>query len=63
MKVAVTAKGTRLDSEVDARFVRVPYILIVDTDTWALEVVDNRENVNAFKGAVIQAAPWSATGA
>ena len=56
MKVAVTAKGTLLDSDVDPRFGRAPYILIVDTDTWALEVVDNGNNANAFKGAGIQAA-------
>ena len=56
MKVAVTAKGTLLSSEVDPRFGRAPYILIVDTDTWAVEVVDNSNNANAFKGAGIQAA-------
>ena len=56
MKVAVTAKGTSLDSEIDPRFGRAPYILIVDTDTLDLEAVDNSANVNAFKGAGIQAA-------
>ncbi|WP_028319236.1 NifB/NifX family molybdenum-iron cluster-binding protein [Desulfobulbus elongatus] len=56
MKVAVTAKGALLDSEVDPRFGRAPYILIVDTDTMAVEAVDNSSNVNAFKGAGIQAA-------
>lgn len=56
MKIAVTSKGTLLDSEVDPRFGRAPYILIVDTDTLAFEVVDNSDNANAFKGAGIQAA-------
>ncbi len=56
MKVAVTSKGILLSSEVDPRFGRAPYILIVDTDTWAFEVVDNGDNANAFKGAGIQAA-------
>lgn len=56
MKVAVTSKGILLDSEVDSRFGRAPYILIVDTDTWTFEAVDNSDNVNAFKGAGIQAA-------
>jgi len=56
MKVAVTSKGTLLSSEVDPRFGRAPYILIVDTDTLAFEAVDNSDNVNAFKGAGIQAA-------
>ena len=56
MKIAVTSKGIRLGSEVDPRFGRAPYILIVDSDTLAFEVVDNSDNVNAFKGAGIQAA-------
>lgn len=56
MKIAVTAKGTNLSSEVDPRFGRAPYILIVDTDTLDLEAIDNGHNVNAFKGAGIQAA-------
>ena len=56
MKIAITAKGIRLDSEVDPRFGRAPYILIVDTETLAFEAVDNSDNVNAFKGAGIQAA-------
>ncbi len=56
MKIAITSKGTDLDSQVDPRFGRAAYILIVDTDTLELEVMDNKENVNAFKGAGIQAA-------
>jgi predicted Fe-Mo cluster-binding NifX family protein len=56
MKVAVTSKGETLDSPVDPRFGRAAYILIVDTETMAFEVMDNSENVNAFKGAGIQAA-------
>jgi len=56
MKVAVTAKGVLLSDEVDPRFGRAPYILIVDTETMDFDVVNNSENVNAFKGAGIQAA-------
>lgn len=56
MKIAVTAKGTHLSDEVDPRFGRAPYILIVDTETMAYEALDNSANVNAFKGAGIQAA-------
>jgi len=56
MIVAVTAKGTHLSDEVDPRFGRAPYILIVDTETMKYESFDNSENVNAFKGAGIQAA-------
>ncbi|MGI6655636.1 MAG: NifB/NifX family molybdenum-iron cluster-binding protein [Desulfobulbus sp.] len=56
MKIAVTSKGTQLDSEVDPRFGRAPYIIIVDPETLEFEAVDNSANVNAFKGAGIQAA-------
>ena len=56
MKIAVTSKGTDLDSQVDPRFGRAAYILIVDSKTFDFEVLDNKENVNALKGAGIQAA-------
>ncbi len=56
MKIAVTAKGIDLDSQVDPRFGRAAYILIVDTENFECEVLDNKDNVNAFKGAGIQAA-------
>jgi predicted Fe-Mo cluster-binding NifX family protein len=56
MKIAVTAVGTDIDSPVDPRFGRAAYILIVDSETFDFEVVDNKENVNALKGAGIQAA-------
>ena len=56
MKIAVTSTGTDLDSQVDPRFGRAAYILIVDSDTFDFDVLDNKENVNALKGAGIQAA-------
>ena len=56
MKIAVTSTGTELDSPVDPRFGRAAFILIVDSDTFDYEVLDNLENVNALKGAGIQAA-------
>lgn len=56
MKIAVTSKGTALDSEVDPRFGRAAYILVVDSETFEVEVLDNKQNVNALKGAGIQAA-------
>lgn len=56
MKIAVTATGRNLEAPVDPRFGRAPYILIVDTETMACEALDNSSNVNAFKGAGIQAA-------
>jgi predicted Fe-Mo cluster-binding NifX family protein len=56
MKIAVTSTGRDLDAPVDPRFGRAAYILVVDVDTLAFEVIDNDVNVNAFKGAGIQAA-------
>ncbi len=56
MKIAVTSKGKDLDSQVDPRFGRAAFIIVVDTDSLAFDVVDNAENVNAFKGAGIQVA-------
>ncbi len=56
MKIAITSKGRDLDSEIDPRFGRAAYILIIDTDSLEFEVIDNAENANSFKGAGIQAA-------
>jgi predicted Fe-Mo cluster-binding NifX family protein len=56
MKIAVTSKGQDLDAPVDPRFGRAAYILIVDTESLDFEVLDNADNLNAFKGAGIQAA-------
>jgi predicted Fe-Mo cluster-binding NifX family protein len=56
MKIAVTSKGTDLDADVDPRFGRAAYILIVDSETFDFEVLDNKENVASLKGAGIQAA-------
>lgn len=56
MKIAITSRGTGLDAAVDPRFGRAAYIMVVDTSTLAFDVIDNAENVNAFKGAGIQAA-------
>ena len=56
MKIAVTSKGQDLNAEVDPRFGRAAYIIIMDTDTQAFEVINNAANKEAFKGAGIKAA-------
>ncbi len=56
MKIAVSAKGKDLDAEVDPRFGRAAFLIIVDTETLEFEALDNTANSNAFKGAGIQAA-------
>ncbi len=56
MKIAVTSQGTDLDAQVDPRFGRAAYILVVDSEAMTFDILDNKENVNALKGAGIQAA-------
>jgi predicted Fe-Mo cluster-binding NifX family protein len=56
MKIAVTAMGQDIGSEVDPRFGRARYILIIDQDGAVSEAIDNAQNFNAMRGAGIQAA-------
>jgi predicted Fe-Mo cluster-binding NifX family protein len=56
MKVAVTAQGTDMTSQVDARFGRSRFFVAVDTETGEFEATDNAQNMNAVQGAGIQAA-------
>ena len=41
MGIAISATGRDLDAEVDPRFGRCPYFIIVDTDTMEFEAVEN----------------------
>lgn len=56
MKIAITSTGRTLDAEVDGRFGRAKFFLIVDTETESTKVVDNEQNLSAAQGAGIQAA-------
>ena len=56
MKVAISAQGRELDSQVDPRFGRAKYFIVVDTETGSFTVYDNSQNLNAPQGAGIQAA-------
>lgn len=56
MKIAITSQGRDLDSQMDPRFGRASYIIVVDPDSLEFEALDNEKNKNAFKGAGIQAA-------
>ncbi|MDP8252859.1 MAG: NifB/NifX family molybdenum-iron cluster-binding protein [Candidatus Kaelpia aquatica] len=53
MKICITAQGENLESQVDPRFGRCAYFLIVDTDTLEFEVIENG-NIAASGGAGIQ---------
>ena len=60
MKVAVSSKGPEISSDVDPRFGRAQYILVVETDTGEVDALDNSKNANALRGAGIQTAAWVA---
>ncbi|MFH1418171.1 MAG: NifB/NifX family molybdenum-iron cluster-binding protein [Planctomycetota bacterium] len=56
MKVAVTSQGPDMTDNVDPRFGRARFFVVVDTDTGESTTHDNAQNVNAAQGAGIQAA-------
>ncbi|MDO9462572.1 MAG: dinitrogenase iron-molybdenum cofactor biosynthesis protein [Deltaproteobacteria bacterium] len=56
MKIAISAKGKGLDDEIDPRFGRAAYFIIVDPETMEFKAVDNTKNIEAMQGAGIQAA-------
>jgi len=45
MKIAITAVGKDLDSEVDQRFARAAYYQLFNSDGTLIEIIDNRRNV------------------
>lgn len=53
--MSVIATGPTLDDQVEARFGRCPYFLIVDPETMAFEAIEN-PNIAAGGGAGIQSA-------
>jgi predicted Fe-Mo cluster-binding NifX family protein len=55
MKIAVTSTGKTLDSQVDPRFGRTAFFVIVDTETMDFTVIEN-ENIAAGGGAGISSA-------
>ena len=55
MKIAVTSTGSTLDAEVEARFGRCAYFLIIDPDTLRFEAIPN-PNLTLGGGAGTQSA-------
>ncbi len=55
MKICVTSQGDNLDSQVDQRFGRCQYFIIVDTDTLQFEAIQN-PGVEVKGGTGVQSA-------
>ena len=60
MKIAISSNGNNLDSQIDPRFGRCAYFLIVDIDDMSFEAFEN-ENVTLGGGAGIQSAQFVAS--
>ena len=55
MKIAVTSTGTELTSDIDPRFGRAAYFVIINPDTMKYEAIENKQAFDLPKGAGIQA--------
>ena len=60
MKIAVSSSGNNLDSQIDPRFGRCAYFVVVDTENMNFEAFDN-ESIALGGGAGIQAAQFVAS--
>ena len=56
MKLAITSTGKELISDLDPRFGRAKYFIVVDPESLEYEVVENKQNLELPQGAGIQAA-------
>jgi len=56
MKIAFSASGGTLESQLDSRFGRAAMFIIIDTETGDHTVLENTQNLNAAQGAGIQSA-------
>ncbi|MFC1812759.1 NifB/NifX family molybdenum-iron cluster-binding protein [Thermodesulfobacteriota bacterium] len=54
-QIAITSKGQDLSSDIDPRFGRAAYFILVNPDTMDWEVLENKQNLNLPQGAGIQA--------
>jgi len=54
MKIAITAQGKELSSEIDLRFGRAKWLIVFDLETGDFQAHDNELNLNASQGAGIQ---------
>jgi predicted Fe-Mo cluster-binding NifX family protein len=56
MKIVFTTSGNTLQAPLDSRFGRAPKFLVYDLEGNTVEVIDNRQNLDAVQGAGIQSA-------
>ena len=56
MKLAIASRGRDLNAEIDGRFGRAPYFIVIDPESMEFEAVENTRNLNAPQGAGIQSA-------
>lgn len=56
MKIAISSSGKDMQSQLDPRFGRASYFIIVDPETMAYAALENKQNINLPQGAGIQAA-------
>ncbi len=56
MKLVLSASGPTLESPLDPRFGRTPYLIVCDLDAETFEVLDNTGSQQAVQGAGIQTA-------
>jgi len=54
VRIAITAQAKELSSEIDLRFGRAKWLIVVDAETGDYEAHDNIVNLNAVQGAGIQ---------
>lgn len=54
MKIAVSSKGKDLTSEIDERFGRAAFFIIIDSETLDFKAIENTQNLNLPGGAGIQ---------
>jgi predicted Fe-Mo cluster-binding NifX family protein len=57
MKICLTSAGPSLDSEMDPRFGRCQYFILIDPETMAFEAIEN-SNLGASGGAGIQSSQF-----
>lgn len=55
MRIAISSTGRDLNANLDPRFGRAAYFIILDSETMEYKAVENCQNLNSPQGAGIQA--------